>query len=139
KPVSIRSLFLLISINREAGADTNSLTDPTNRILKKSARWKMIRASWLCERRSAFSRRSLVPLIVGPRLRSSKLLRETYGERFLPDRKHVRFANHFLSRHSSVRLKFRKRRVNRIQICSTYLFFLVMLRKRKTKSRRGTN
>ncbi|PYS45297.1 MAG: hypothetical protein DMF71_00545 [Acidobacteria bacterium] len=66
-------------------------------------------------------------------------MRETYGERFLPDRKHVRFANHFLSRQFIGAIEFRKRRVNRIQICSTYLFFLVMLRKRKTKSRLGTN
>src|SRR5437867_4832402 len=56
--------------------------------------------------------RSMVPLIVGPRFGSSKVLRETYCERFLRNRKHGRFANHFLSRRSSTRLEFDKRRVN---------------------------
>ena len=56
--------------------------------------------------------RSMVPLIVGPRFGSSKVLRETYGERFLRNRKHGRFANHFLARRSSTRLEFDKRRVN---------------------------
>ena len=54
----------------------------------------------------------MVPLIVGPRFGSSKVLRETYGERFLRNRKHGGFANHFLARRSSTRLEFGKRRVN---------------------------
>ena len=37
-------------------------------------------------------------LIVGPRLRSSKVLRDTIGERFLLDQKRPLFVNEFVSR-----------------------------------------
>ena len=40
-------------------------------------------------------------LIVGPRLRSSKVLRDTIGERFLFDQKRSRFVNEFVSLHRS--------------------------------------
>jgi len=39
------------------------------------------------------------PLIVGPRRRSSKVLRDTIGERFLFDQKRSRFVNEFVPRH----------------------------------------
>jgi hypothetical protein len=40
------------------------------------------------------------PLIVGPRLRSSKVLRDTIGERFLCDQKRSLFVGEFVPRHS---------------------------------------
>jgi len=39
------------------------------------------------------------PLIVGPRRRSSKVLRDTIGERFLFDQKRSLFVNEFVPRH----------------------------------------
>ena len=39
------------------------------------------------------------PLIVGPRLRSSQVLRDTIGERFLFDQKRSLFVNEFVPRH----------------------------------------
>jgi hypothetical protein len=38
-------------------------------------------------------------LIVGPRLRSSKVLRDTIGERFLFDQKRSKFVNEFVPHH----------------------------------------
>lgn len=54
----------------------------------------------LVRARRNFGNRALVKnqLIVGPRLRSSKVLRDTIGERFLFDRKRPLFVNEFVSR-----------------------------------------
>jgi len=44
-------------------------------------------------------------LIVGPRLRSSQVLRDTIGERFLFDRKRSIFVNEFVSHHCCSRIQ----------------------------------
>ncbi len=66
-------------------------------------------------------------LIVGPLSGSSKVLRDTIGERFLRDQKGPLFVNEFVPRHCCSRTQIVTSKIRAREFHATYPFSLVML------------
>jgi len=66
-------------------------------------------------------------LIVGPLSGSSKVLRDTIGERFLRDQKGPLFVNEFVPRHCCSRTQIVTSKIRAREFLATYPFSLVML------------